>query len=194
MFSFVRGQVISVNANRVVLDVGGIGLELSATPAALQHLQVGATATVHCALVVREDNWQLFGFGDPIERGWFELLQSVSGIGPKLALTILSAIAAEDLARAVATGDEARLVKVPGVGKKSAARLIVELGDRLPRVAVPAATGWRADVESALHSLGWSAKDAEWAVETVGAELAVDADSATALRQALTRLGEERRR
>lgn len=194
MFSFVRGQVVSIAANRVVIDVGGVGLQLSATPAALTGLRVGSDATLNCALVVREDAWQLFGFGDSAEREWFELLQSVSGIGPKLALTILSAISADDLAAAVHSADEARLIKIPGVGKKSAGRLIVELGDRLPKRAAPAPVGWQADVQQALRSLGWSDKDADWAVEAVAEEIDNDADSASALRAALTRLGGERRR
>lgn len=191
MLSFVRGRVSRITANRVVLDVGGVGLELNATPSALAGLRTGSEATIDTALVVREDSWQLFGFGSADERGLFDLLQSVSGIGPKLALTILSAISAEDLRAAIATGDEARLVRIPGVGKKSAARLIVELGDRLPKPQLAAAQ-WQEDVTSALRSLGWSEKDAAAAVAAVASDSSGELDSAAALRSALAKLSKAR--
>lgn len=188
MLEFVRGKVVRVTANRVVVEVGGLGLSLHATPAALAELRVGAEATIDAALIVREDAFTLFGFGSPAERELFELLQTVSGVGPKLALTILSAITPTELAAALANGDEARLVRIPGVGKKSAARLIVELGDRLPKTQTAPAT-WQSDVSAALRSLGWSEKDSESAVEVVAKTLPADTDSASALRAALQALG-----
>ena len=192
MLSFVKGRVAEIAGNRLVLEVGGLGLELQATPGALALAKVGQEAVVPATLVVREDSWQLFGFADSFERGYFELLQTVSGVGPKLALTILSAIPSGELAQAIANGDEARLVRIPGVGKKSAARLIVELSDRLPKGA--AAAAWQTDVIAALRSLGWTAADADWAVSEVQSQHAGPVEQSDALREALLRLGKERGR
>ena len=193
MIESIRGVVAEVSGNRLLVEVGGLGYLVHATPSVLTGLTAGAPVSLRTALVVREDSWQLFGFGSSAERELFDLLQSVSGIGPKLALTILSAISAEELLGAIGRADEARLVRIPGVGKKSAARLIVELGDRLPKV-LGGAVGWEAEVGAALGSLGWPDKDCDWAVAKVREQLGADTDSASALRLALAQLGQERRR
>lgn len=193
MIESIRGTVLDLSGNRLLVEVGGLGYLVHATPSALAGLRVGAEVSLRTALVVREDSWQLFGFGGPAERELFDLLQSVSGIGPKLALTILSAISADELLAAIGRGDEARLVRIPGVGKKSAARLIVELGDRLPQV-LGAEVGWESEVAGALRSLGWPDKDTDWALSAVRDELGADAETGLALRAALAKLGQERRR
>lgn len=193
MIESIRGTVLSLTGNRVVVEVSGVGYGVSVTPAAILGVRVGSEIVLRTALVVREDAWHLFGFGSERERELFDLLQSVSGVGPKLALTILSAISSDELLSAIANGDETRLVRIPGVGKKSAARLIVELGDRLPKATVPE-TSWQLDVRGALASLGWPERDCDWAIAQVVEELGADADPAAALRAALLRLGEAKRR
>lgn len=190
MLSFLRGQVIGVSGTTVALDVHGVGYAVNVTPKTLSQLRVGSEATLPVVLIVREDSMTLYGFLDTDERSVFELLLTVSGIGPKLAQTILSALEPSALSEALTTGNEAALVRVPGVGKKSAQRLILELGDKLVvhgRTA-PAATTWRDDVVSALTSLGWSAKEATAAVDGLDETVIDTQDPGSALRLALASL------
>ncbi|MBA9005108.1 Holliday junction branch migration protein RuvA [Thermomonospora cellulosilytica] len=181
MIAFVRGRVAAAGPDGAVVDVGGVGLALQCTPATLAGLQVGEEAEVPTSLVVREDSLTLFGFADDDERATFELLQTASGVGPRLALAMLAVHSPNALRRAVATEDVGALTKVPGIGKKGAQRIVLELKDRLgapvagdgetaPRGRL-AADPWRGQVATGLINLGWSAKDAEAAVEAVAADL-----------------------
>lgn len=204
MISFVRGTVASVGATQVVLDVGGIGLALHCTPTTTASLHTGATAEVPASLVVREDSLTLYGFADDDERAVFELLQTASGVGPRLALAMLAVHSPDDLRRAVATEDLVALTRVPGIGKKGAQRIVIELKDRLGVVAAvspdgagpgpgpaPAATEvWRDQVHAGLIGLGWSAREADAAVESVAplADDGVGPDVPVLLRAALRSL------
>lgn len=181
MIAFVRGRVTGVTGTEVVIDVGGVGLAVQCTPATAAGTQVGEEATLASSLVVREDSLTLYGFGDPDERTVFELLQTASGVGPRLAQAMLSVHRPDELRRAVATEDLAALTRVPGIGKKGAQRIVIELRDKLAVQAgdgaaaaasnghapAPAAADWRRQVHSALLGLGWSAKEADAAVERV---------------------------
>jgi Holliday junction DNA helicase RuvA len=179
VIAFVSGRVTAAGPDGVVVDVGGVGLAVQCTPATLAGLRVGEQAQVPTSLVVREDSLTLFGFADDDERAVFELLQTASGIGPRLALAMLAVHTPNALRRAVATEDLNALTKVPGIGKKGAQRIVLELKDRLGAPAgddagppVPArAEPWRAQVQTGLINLGWSAKDAEAAVDAVAADL-----------------------
>ena len=196
MLSFLRGQVIGVAGTTVALDVHGVGYAVNVTPKTLSQLRVGSEATLPVVLIVREDSMTLYGFLDTDERAVFELLLTVSGIGPKLAQTILAALEPSALSDALATGNEAALVRVPGVGKKSAQRLILELGDKLVangRTA-PVANTWRDDVVSALTSLGWSSKEAAAAVEGLDETTIDTQDPGSALRLALASLNRTSRK
>ena len=147
---------------------------------------VGTAVTLQTSLVVREDHWQLFGFNDAAERDAFELLQSVTGIGPRIALAAVSTLEPERIAQAIAAEDIDVLTKIPGIGKKGAARMCVELKDKFG--ASPTADGWRTSVRDALVGLGWSASNAESAVDAVAAEHS-NPEVADALRAALQLLG-----
>ena len=196
MLSFLRGEVVAISGTTVALDVCGVGYAISVSPKTLSQLRVGATVTLPVTLIVREDSMTLYGFMDNDERSLFELLMTVSGVGPKLAQTILAAIEPAALSDAIAAGNEAALVRIPGVGKKSAQRLILELGDKLVRLSQPeaAAVTWQNDVVSALVSLGWSQKEAQAAVDGLD-ESAVDPrDAGSALRLALASLNRTGRR
>jgi Holliday junction DNA helicase RuvA len=189
MISQIRGSVVSIAGNVIVVDVAGVGYEITVTPQTLTPLRIGSEVTVPVRMVIREDSMTLFGFSSADERSLFDRLQTVNGVGPKLALTILAATSAESLIAAITQGDEAALVRIPGVGKKSAARLILELGDKLiaPASAKRMAT-WQQDVIDALVSLGWSTKDATAAVARID-ESSIDVtDAGAALRAALTLL------
>jgi Holliday junction DNA helicase RuvA len=199
MIAFVRGQVTAAGPDGAVVDVGGVGLSVQCTPTTLAGLRVGDRAHVPTALVVREDSLTLYGFADEDERSVFELLQTASGVGPRLALAMLAVHSPNALRRAVATEDLAALTKVPGIGKKGAQRIVLELKDRLAgpaddaAAAAPAAApaaSWRAQVQTGLVNLGWSAKDAEAAVDAVAAELdgGEPPDVATLLKSALKKL------
>jgi holliday junction DNA helicase RuvA len=197
MISFVRGTVASVGATTAVVDVGGIGLELQCTPATLGDLRVGHAASLPATLVVREDSMTLYGFADSDERSVFELLQTVTGVGPRLAQSLLSVLSPDQLRVAVATEDLTALTRVPGVGRKGAQRLVLELKDRLgapsgvvdlARVSGSAGPAWQGQVHAALVGLGWSPREADSAVEAVAGEVADDADVATVLRAALRTL------
>ncbi len=202
MIAFVRGRVAQLGLSSVVVDLGGVGLELSCTPATLATLRPGAEATLPTSMVVREDSMTLFGFLDDDERTLFELLQTASGVGPKLAQAMLAVLPPDDLRRAVTTEDVRSLTRVPGIGQKGAQRIILELKDRIgpptggahasavvPAQAEPA---WRLQVREGLVGLGWSVKEAERAVDIVGEDVDPGAtsppDVAALLRSALRTL------
>jgi len=184
----VRGVCHSLNGLDAIIEVGGVGLAVSCTPAARANLQVGAPAHVATALVVREDGWTLFGFADDSERELFAALQTVTGVGPKMAATAIGALGAGDLSRALHQADAATLVRIPGVGKKVADRMILELRDKVFPIAgddAPATPElsasepeWRAAVVGGLESLGWQRRDAEKAADTVAEAIAQDTASA----------------
>lgn len=201
MIAFVSGRVAGVTLTSAVIEVGGVGLELNCTPGTLATLQVGTAATLPTSMVVREESLTLFGFLDDDEKSVFELLQTASGVGPKLAQAMLAVHSPDALRRAVATEDVRALTAVPGIGQKGAQRIILELKDRIGApTGTPAARGaggaaaqapWRSQVHAGLVGLGWSAKEADKAVDAVApqAEDAVgEPDVAGLLRAALRTL------
>ncbi|MGQ0717238.1 MAG: Holliday junction branch migration protein RuvA [Pseudonocardiales bacterium] len=199
MISSVRGQVLSVELDHVVVEVGGVGLAVRAVPATLATLRCGEQARLATSLVVREDSLTLYGFADGAARELFVLLQTVSGVGPRLALAMLAVLEPDCLRTALAEGDLTMLTRVPGIGRKGAERLVVELRDRVG--CAPAATGpvaggaagTRAQVAEALVGLGFAARQAELAVDAVLADSNGEArDTSEVLRHALTRLGRNR--
>jgi Holliday junction DNA helicase RuvA len=199
MIHSVRGPVLSIGLDHAVVEVGGVGLAVHATPATLATLRRGEEARLATALVVREDSLTLYGFADAEASELFGLLQTVTGVGPRLALSILAVLPPEPLCRALGEGDTAALRRVPGVGGKSAERLVLELRDKVATVATaPAGTGpsiaggAREQVVEALVGLGFPAKQAEQAVDTVLAENGVAVDPSATLRTALSRLGKAR--
>ena len=131
MIAFVRGRVAAVTLSSAVLEVGGVGLEVQCTPGTLATLRTGARATLPTSMVVREDSLTLFGFADEDEKAIFELVQTASGVGPKVAQAMLAVLAPDDVRRAIATDDVKTLTRVPGIGQKGAQRIILELKDRI---------------------------------------------------------------
>jgi len=197
VIAFLRGTVVAAGPTTIVLDVHGVGYELQCTPGTVASVRPGADATLHTSLVVREDSMTLFGFADADERSVFETLQSVTGVGPRLAQSLLAAHTPDSLRLAVATEDVKALTRVSGVGQKGAQRLVLELKDKLGApsgapvdLTTPAAGGpvWAGQVHSALVGLGWSTKEAESAVAAVADDVPPDADVATVLRLALRSL------
>jgi Holliday junction DNA helicase RuvA len=200
MIASVRGQVISVELDHAVVEVGGVGLAVHAAPATLATLRRGEQARLATSLVVREDSLTLYGFADAAARELFVLLQTVSGVGPRLALAMLAVLDPETLRAALAGGELAVLIRVPGIGRKGAERLILELRDKVGALAAGAgesAPGGggaiRTQVTDALVGLGFAARQAEQAVDAVLAEAEpAPAHSSDVLRSALTRLGRNR--
>jgi holliday junction DNA helicase RuvA len=195
MIAFVRGQVAALTLNSAVIEVGGVGLELMCTPNTLATLRTGHTATLPTSMVVREDSLTLFGFADEDEKQVFELVQTASGVGPKLAQAMLAVLTPDAVRRAVAGDDVRTLTAVPGIGQKGAQRIILELKDRLGgpvsstgASSVAAAEPWRDQVQQGLLGLGWSAKDADRAVEAVSDQAGDQPDVAALLRAALRTL------
>ena len=188
MIASLRGVVLQRTASNVLLDLHGIGFTLACTPRALAAARVGSEVTLSTSLIVREDAWQLFGFIDETERDAFQLLLSVSGIGPRIALAAVSTLDPDRLSQAIAAGDLALLTKIPGIGRKGAERMCVELKDRIAAVAVAPQAGWQASVREALIGLGCNVSQAEGAVEKVAADLDAP-EVAEALRAALQLLG-----
>ncbi|MQA24590.1 MAG: Holliday junction branch migration protein RuvA [Micromonosporaceae bacterium] len=201
MIASVRGRVAAVAPDQAVVEVGGVGFAVQCSPGTLATLRVGQDAQLATSLVVREDSLTLYGFTDADERALFELLQTASGVGPRLAQAILGVHQPDAVRRAIAGGDIPALTQVPGIGKKGAERLVLELRDRIG--AVEPASGvvgrqnggapWRNQVSQALVGLGWSATQAAAAVEAV-AESADSAspDVAALLRQAIRVSGQTR--
>jgi Holliday junction DNA helicase RuvA len=164
MIAFVRGTVAALNLTSAVIEVGGVGLEVQCTPNTLAELRRGTEATLPTSMIVREDSLTLFGFADDDEKHMFELVQTASGVGPKLAQAMLAVHSPEAIRRAVASDDVKTLTAVPGIGQKGAQRIILELRDRIgapgagvERPAGPAAPeAWQTQVHGGLVGLGWS--------------------------------------
>ncbi|GAA1666220.1 Holliday junction branch migration protein RuvA [Streptomyces yatensis] len=175
MIAFVSGPVAAVAPDTAVIEVGGIGMALQCAPATLAGLRVGQQARLATSLVVREDSLTLYGFADDDERQVFELLQTASGVGPRLAQAMLAVHSPDALRLAVSTGDEKALTAVPGIGKKGAQRLLLELKDRLgeplgsavPGARSAAAPGWSDQLHTALVGLGYATREADEAVAAV---------------------------
>jgi Holliday junction DNA helicase RuvA len=177
VIAFVRGQVAHVGSEQAVLDVGGVGLALICPARTLAGLRVGELRQLATSLVVREDSLTLFGFADDDERSVFLILQSVTGVGPRLAQAMLGVLTPDEIRSAVANDDQAVLCRAPGVGRRVAARLVLELKDKLGAplgTAAPApstvAQAWVPQVIAGLVALGWPARDAAAAAEAVAAE------------------------
>jgi Holliday junction DNA helicase RuvA len=206
----LSGRVAAVSPDGAVVEVGGIGLAVQCTPGTIARLQVGESARLATSLVVREDSLTLYGFADDDERQLFELLQTANGVGPRLAQAVLAIHPPREVRRAVSMADVKALMQVPGIGRKGAERLILELRDRLGVTStdtqldggapsgLPAVTPvapWRDQLASALVGLGWTGKEADAAIvqlapiadEQVGATGSVEV--AVLLRQALRLLG-----
>jgi Holliday junction DNA helicase RuvA len=210
MIASVNGRVAAVSPDGAVVEVGGIGLAVQCTPGTIARLQVGENARLSTSLIVREDSLTLYGFADDDERQLFELLQTANGVGPRLAQAVLAIHPPREVRRAVSMADVKALMQVPGIGKKGAERLILELRDRLGSTTsetsldgaavagLPSVTPvapWRDQLTSALVGLGWSAKEADSALAQL-TPVADDQLAATGsvevaglLRQALQLLG-----
>ncbi|GLB83378.1 Holliday junction branch migration protein RuvA [Mycobacterium kiyosense] len=196
MIASVRGEVLEVALDHAVIEAAGVGYRVNATPSTLATLRTGTEARLITAMIVREDSMTLYGFGDVETRDLFHTLLSVSGVGPRLAMATLAVHDALALRQALADGDVTALTRVPGIGKRGAERMILELRDKIGAVAgsgaAPAVNGHavRGPVVEALVGLGFAAKQAEEATDKV---LAADHDAttSTALRAALSLLGKK---
>jgi len=198
MIAFLTGRVLEKTPNRIVVDVNGVGYEVFIPLSTFYDIgDEGAAVSVRVYTHVREEAIQLYGFLTNLERQMFERLISVSGIGPKLAVAVLSGLETRDLVAAVQRADIARLTTIPGVGKKTAERIVLELKDRLSQMAAPSsgdaaspasgAERLRADLLSALQNLGYHRPDADRAVDALLKESA-DQTFEHALKDALRRL------
>lgn len=198
MIASLNGVVERKLLDSVIIETGGVGYRVFATPDTLAKLRVDMPATLLTELVVRDDSLTLYGFKNSEEQDLFLLLQKVSGIGPRVALSILAVLDPQTLCQAIVTGDTATLKQVPGIGKRVSERLIVELKDKVEDVVstpsttssgtATVATGLRAEVTEALTGLGFTDSEVSKAISAVLTENP-DADSATVLRQSLIRLG-----
>jgi holliday junction DNA helicase RuvA len=180
MIASISGTVLALSSDSAVVEVGGVGLAVQCTPATLATLRTGTSTRLATSLVVREDSLTLFGFRTDDERGVFETLQGVTGVGPRLAQAVLAAHSPDAVRAAVATDDVGALMLVAGVGRKGAQRLVLELKDKLGQSAtsatvlrLPGRDGpgvWRDQLRSALLGLGWSNREVDDALAAVGPE------------------------
>ena len=173
MISFLRGTVAHVGLSTAVIDLNGAGMSVNATPQTLSRLRVGEEGQLFTSLIVREDSLTLFGFASDDEREVFDVLLSVSGVGPRLALAVLAVHDPEAVRVAAHTGDSKTFTKVPGIGPKVAGRIVLELAGKLvphgtaptAGAATPAEAAWKPQVIAAMTSLGWSEKDASGSID-----------------------------
>jgi Holliday junction DNA helicase RuvA len=206
VIAHLSGCVAALAPDGAVIEVGGVGLLVQCTPGTLAGLRLGERARLATSLVVREDALILYGFATEDERNTFELLQTASGVGPRLAQAMLAVLPPDALRRAVAGEDLATLTSVPGIGRKGAQRIVLELAGRLGSptdVGTPAAAGtavlagrqWQEQVRAGLLSLGWQGREADQAIAAVEPDVGAqaeepgDVDVAVALRAALRVLG-----
>jgi Holliday junction DNA helicase RuvA len=186
MISRLRGTAVARTGERLVLDVGGVGYALAVTPTALRLAERGGEVALETYLHVREDTLQLYGFGEAAERELFEHLLAVSGVGPKVALAIVSGSPPGDLRRAIVLEDTARFEAIPGIGKKTAQRVVLELKEKLGTVhdPVPLTGKPHAVARDALVELGWSITEAEEALAATDPDLSPEERVRQALRAA----------
>jgi Holliday junction DNA helicase RuvA len=192
MIASLSGRVSALTAGGVVVSVGGVGLAVQTTPGTRARLRPGDEAFLATSLVVREDALTLYGFETDDERELFELLQTASGVGPKVAQAVLTVHTPDAVRRALATEDVTALTLVPGIGRKGAQRLVLELKDKVGLVTSSAGTtaGWRETLTDALTGLGWSAAQADEVVVALASEHpdAGESDVPALLKQALARM------
>lgn len=182
MISSITGKITHKDSRCVVLDVGGVGYKVAATPETLAKLKKGEVAELWTHLAVRENAMELFGFLEKETLDFFELLITISGIGPKTALAILSVASPEIIRRAVASGDTSYLTKVSGLGKKKADKIVLELQDKIGTVENESGAGLREDVDviEALKALGYSQDDAREAIKKIPSSAVGTSDRAKA--------------
>lgn len=199
MIARLRGEVLQAGGTWLIVALSGLGLKVLCTPATAAAARLGEPIDLHTSLVVREDSLTLYGFGSSDERDLFELVQSASGIGPRIALAICAVLPPADFSAAVLAGNTSAITAVPGIGPKGAAKLVLELKDKVlgfagsaPAAVSGAATAreWREQVRSGLEGLGYSTKDADAACDGVAELVANDPDISVAvlLRAALRSL------
>lgn len=198
MIASVTGTVASLGITSAVVEVGGIGLDLQCAPNTLADLRVGTKATLPTSLVVREDSLTLYAFATDDEKQMFELVQTASGVGPKVAQAMLAVLSPEVIRRAISTEDARTLTTVPGIGQKGAQRIILELKDRVGAAAASleqpsARPDWQGQVHTGLVGLGWSARDADKAIAAVADEASAmpTPDISALLRSALRSLSKQ---
>jgi holliday junction DNA helicase RuvA len=207
MIAHLAGTVAALAPDAAVIELGGVGLQVQCAPGTLAGMRIGERARVATSLVVREDSLTLYGFASDDERNTFELLQTATGVGPRLALAVLAVLSPDALRRAVAAEDLVALTAVPGIGRKGAQRIVLELAGRLGlpgdgqvapggSAAAAVAPAWRDQVRAGLVGLGWQPREAEQAISVVEPDLvgedgaqAPEIDVAIALRAALRVLG-----
>lgn len=201
MIASVRGVVAAIAPDSAVIEVGGVGMQVQCAPATLAGLKAGVEARLATSLIVREDSLTLYGFADDDEKQLFELLLTASGVGPRIAQAVLAVHQPEAVRRALSSGDTAALTRVPGIGKKGAERLVLELRDKIGAVSTgpdgvagALSGGWQEQVRQGVIALGWSAQQADQAVAAV-AETIQGGDVPAVpvlLRQAIRLLGRTR--
>jgi Holliday junction DNA helicase RuvA len=203
MIASVRGTVAALGPDGAVIEVGGVGLAVSCSPGTLARLRVGEQARLATSLVVREESLTLFGFADDDERALFELLQTANGVGPKLAQAMLGVHPPRELRRAIATSDYPALTQVPGIGRKGAERIVVDLRERIGSITgsdaaivsgegVVAVAPWRDQLTHALAGLGFSGKEAADAIDVVASDAGDTPDISSLLRRSIQLLGRAR--
>jgi holliday junction DNA helicase RuvA len=192
MISSLRGPVLEIRLDSLVIGVGGVGMTVMCSPDTISQARVDKEITLFTSLIVREDSLTLFGFANSENREMFEVVQGVSGFGPKLAFTILSSLPADELRNAIGNEDVARLKQTPGVGAKGAQRLVLELKDRIgtptsgTKRSSSSQAQWQIQVEQGLLGLGWSPRDAQRAISAVIEEGATESqETPELLRRAL---------
>lgn len=198
MIAHLRGTVTAVGATHVVIDLAGFGIRASVTPATATSVRLGQPTELQTSMVVREDSMTLYGFATADERDCFELAMSASGVGPKIALAMLSVLSPDELRGAIASGDHKTLTRTPGLGPKGAQKVVLELKDKVHALgpvttpgAHPAAAvtePWREQVAQGLQGLGWSAKDADAACDRVAGLAETETSVAVLMRAALQSL------
>ncbi|MFI7599666.1 Holliday junction branch migration protein RuvA [Actinoplanes sp. NPDC049681] len=200
MIASVRGVVAAIAPDSAVIEVGGVGLAVQCAPGTLAGLRTGTKTRLATSLVVREDSLTLYGFADDDEKHLFELLQTASGVGPRLAQAVLAVHQPEAVRRAISSGDIATLTRVPGIGKKGAERMVLELRDRIGAVSTgpdgvagTLSGGWQDQVRQGVLALGWSTQQADQAVAAIAETLDGETPPVPVLlRQAIRLLGRTR--
>jgi len=200
MIASVRGVVAAINPDSAVIEVGGVGLQVQCAPGTLAGLKAGVEARLATSMVVREDSLTLYGFADDDEKQLFELLQTASGVGPRLAQAVLAVHSPDVVRRAIVGADLATLTQVPGIGKKGAEKMVVELRDRIGPLplgdggsAGVLSGGWQEQVRQGVLALGWTVAQADQAVSKVAETIDGEVPPVPVLlRQAIRLLGRAR--